>query len=58
MQTVHEDKKTMSSILSCDADRKTFGVSDAREEEGANRRLRPWLRENLARDATDGNVFL
>ena len=50
----------MSSILSCDADRKTFGVSDAggRRGEGANRRLRPWLRENLTQDTTDGNVFL
>ena len=48
----------MSSILSCDADRKTFGVSDAGEGEGANRRLRPWLRENLTQDTTDGNVFL
>ena len=48
----------MSSMLSCDADRKTFGVSDAREEEGANRRLRPWLGENLARDAAGGDVFL
>ena len=35
---------------------KTVGVSDA--VEGANRRRLLWLRENLTRDTTDGNVFL
>ena len=48
----------MSSILSCDADRKTFGVSDAGKGESANRWLDPWLRENLTQDTIDGNVFL